>query len=326
MNQKTMGQTPKIALEEHFMHADFVDYWATTAPNISPNLFGKARGALEDFGEQRLAAMDSIAVEKAILSLAGPGVQAEPRTATASRLARQVNDFLAVEIGKRPDRYGGFAHLAMQDPAAAADELERCVTELGMQGAMINGQTGGTYLDDDRYAVFWERVSALEVPIYLHPNNPPEQVQMYHGHPELWGPVWSWTVETATHALRLVFSGTFDRYPGARLVLGHLGETLPYLLWRLDSRWEISNRGAMQLALKPSEYFKRNIWMTTSGMCADAPLRCAIDTVGADRIMFSVDYPFERPSEAGEWIEAAPLDAEEKAGICHGNATRLLGL
>jgi len=321
-----MPLTPKIALEEHFMHPDFFDYFGKTAINISPDLFGKAREALLDFGDRRLAGMDSIGVEKSILSLAGPGVQAEKRTATALRLARQVNDFLAAEMAKRPDRYGGFAHLAMQDPAAAADELERCVRDLGMQGAMINGQTGGTYLDDDRYAPFWERVSDLEVPVYIHPNNPPEQVHMYHDHPELFGPVWSWTVETATHALRLVFSGTFDRYPGAKLILGHLGETLPYLLWRLDSRWEISNRGDMRLARKPSDYFRSNIWMTTSGMCADAPLRCALDMAGPDRVMFSVDYPFERPEEAGDWIEAAPITDEERAAVCHGNARALFGL
>ncbi len=318
--------TPKIALEEHFMHPDFIDYWATTAPNISPNLFGKAKGALADFGEQRLAGMDAIGVEKAILSLAGPGIQVEKRTDTAVRLARQVNDFLAAEMAKRPDRYGGFAHLAMQDPMAAADELERCVRDLGMKGAMVNGQTSGTYLDDDRYEPFWERVSALEVPIYIHPNNPPERVHMYHDHNELWGPVWSWTVETATHALRLVFAGIFDRHPRAKLVLGHLGEALPYLIWRLDSRWEISNRGAMALEHAPSTYFRRNVWVTTSGMCADAPLRCALDMMGTDRVMFSIDYPFERPDEAGEWIEAAPLDDAERLKVCHGNAAALFKL
>lgn len=318
--------TPKIALEEHFMHPDFFDYFGKTAINISPDLFGKAREALLDFGERRLAAMDVIGVEKSVLSLAGPGVQAEKRTDTAVKLARKVNDFLAEEIAKQPDRYGGFAHLAMQDPAGAADELERCVRDLGMQGGMINGQTGGTYLDDDRYAPFWERVSDLQVPIYIHPNNPPEQVHMYHDHPELFGPVWSWTVETATHALRLMFSGTFDRYPNAKLILGHLGETLPYLLWRLDSRWEISNRGDMRLKQKPSDYFKKNIWITTSGMCADAPLRCALDMAGDDRVMFSVDYPFERPEEAGDWIEAAPITDEERAKVCHLNAKALLGL
>ena len=318
--------TPKIALEEHFMHPDFVDYWATTAPNISPNLFGKAGGALEDFGERRLAAMDLIGVRKSVLSLAGPGVQAEPDTGTAVAMARRVNDFLAAEMAKRPDRYGGFAHLAMQDPAAAADELERCVRDLGMQGAMINGQTGGTYLDNDRHAPFWERVSDLGVPVYVHPNNPPARAAMYDDHPELWGPVWSWTVETATHALRLVLGGTFDRYPGARLILGHLGETLPFLLWRLDSRWEISNRGAMTLMQPPSAYFRQNVWVTTSGMCADAPLRCSLDMLGQDRVMFSVDYPFERPEEAGEWIEAAPISDAERRAVCHDTAARLLGI
>lgn len=318
--------TAKIALEEHFMHPDFVEYFGTTAVNISPDLFGKAREALLDFGERRLASMDVIGVEKSILSLAGPGVQAEKRSKTAISLAHKVNDFLAEQMLKQPSRYGGFAHLAMQDPTAAADELERCVRDLGMQGAMINGQTGGTYLDDDRYAPFWERVSDLQVPVYIHPNNPPEKVHMFHDHPELFGPVWSWTVETATHALRLLFSGTFDRYPGAKLILGHLGETLPYLLWRLDSRWEISNRGEMRLERKPSEYFKSNIWMTTSGMCADAPLRCAVDMVGDDRVMFSVDYPFERPQEAGDWIEAAPLSDSERENICHLNAKALLKL
>lgn len=317
--------TPKIALEEHFMHPDFFDYFGKTAINISPDLFGKAKEALLDFGERRIAAMDVIGVETSVLSLAGPGVQAEKRVETAVRLARKVNDYLAEQMVKQP-RYGGFAHLAMQDPIEAANELERCVRDLGMQGAMINGQTGGTYLDDDRYAPFWERVSDLGAAVYIHPNNPPEQVHMYHDHPELFGPVWSWTVETATHALRLLFSGTFDRFPNARLILGHLGETLPYLLWRLDSRWEISNRGDMRLAMKPSEYFKRNIWMTTSGMCADAPLRCAIDMVGADRIMFSVDYPFEHPKEAGDWIEAAPLSEAERTLVCHQNARALLGL
>ena len=321
-----MPHTPKIALEEHFMHPEFFEYFGTTAINISPSLFGKAREALLDFGERRLAAMDQIGIEKSVLSLAGPGVQAETRTETATRLAQRVNDFLAVEMAKNPARYGGFAHLAVQDPATAADELERCMGDLGMQGAMINGQTGGTYLDDDRYAPLWERAADLGAPIYIHPNNPPEQVHMYHDHPELFGPVWSWTVETATHALRLVFSGVFDRFPNARLILGHMGETLPYLLWRLDSRWEISNRGAMRLELPPSAYFRRNIWVTTSGVCADAPLRCAMDAMGEDRVLFAVDYPFEQPAEAHDWIEAAPITDAQRRKICYDNAASLLRL
>ena len=321
-----MAPTPKIALEEHFMHPDFVDYWATTAQNISPGLFGKVRETLEDFGEQRLAVMEENGIEKSILSLAGPGVQVEQDTAVAMRKAQELNDFLAGQIAQHPERYGGFAHLAMQNPDQAADELERCVQELGMQGAMINGQTGGTYLDDDRYGVFWERAAALKAPIYIHPNNPPERAAMYDGHNELWGPVWSWTVETASHALRLLFSGVFDRYPDARLVLGHMGETLPFLMWRLDSRWAISNRGDKSLDLPPSDYFKRSIWVTTSGACDDAPLRCALDTMGCDRVLFSVDYPFESTEEAASWIDGADITEAERRAICRDNAADLLGL
>ncbi|MBO6782499.1 MAG: amidohydrolase [Alphaproteobacteria bacterium] len=319
-----MTRTKKIALEEHFMEPDFIDYFNTTSINISPALFGKALDVLQDFGERRLESMDSIGIEKSVLSLAGPGVQAEKMTDVAVRRARQVNDFLAEKMAEKPDRYGGFAHLAMQDPVAAADELERCVRDLGMSGAMINGQTNATYLDDDRYSPFWERAEDLGAPIYIHPNNPPEQVHMYSGHPELFGPVWSWTVETATHALRLVFSGTFDRFPKAKLILGHMGETIPFLLWRFDSRWDISNRGDMTLEMPPSEYFRRNVWYTTSGVCADEPLRCSIDAAGLDRVLFAVDYPFEKPIEAGEWIEGASIDDEERAAVCHENARGVL--
>ncbi len=316
----------KIALEEHFMHPDFVEYWAKTAINISPALFGKVREKLEDFGEARLAEMDGIGVEKAVLSLAGPGVQVEKDTATAVRLARFCNDYLAEKIAANPARYGGFGHLALQDPMAAADELERCVKDLGMSGALVNGQTNGAYLDDDRFSVLWERAADLGAPIYIHPNNPADVPYMYQNHPELWGPVWSWTVETGNHALRIVFAGVFDRYPGAKLILGHMGETLPYQLWRFDSRWEISNRGAMRLELPPSAYFKRNFWCTTAGVCSDEPLRCAIDALGVERVMFSVDYPFERPKEAGDWFDAAPLTQDEREKVGHGNARALLNL
>ncbi|SLN51305.1 Amidohydrolase [Aquimixticola soesokkakensis] len=318
--------TQKIALEEHFMAPGFEEYFAKTAINISPALFGKAADALADFGERRLSGMDAAGVRTSVLSLSGPGVQAEPNLRVAVRKAKECNDFLAQKIADAKGRYGGFAHLAVQDPQAAADELERCVRDLGMQGAMINGSTNGMYLDDDRCSPLWERAADLGAPIYIHPNNSADVPYMYHGHPELFGPVWSWTVETGNHALRLVFGGVFDRFPKAKLILGHMGETLPYQLWRFDSRWAISNRGDMQLDQKPSEYFKRNIWVTSAGVCSNEPLRCAIDAIGADRVMFSMDYPFENPTEAAEWIEAAPLSQAERNMVCHDNAARLLGL
>jgi 2,3-dihydroxybenzoate decarboxylase len=210
----------KIALEEHFMVPDFVEYFAETYPNISPEIRKFGTTVLHDLGDRRIAIMDEYGIDFVVLSLAGPGVQAEKDAAVAVKKAQAVNDFLAAEVQKRPSRYGGFAHLAMQNPAAAADELERCMRDLGFQGAMINGQTNGEYLDLDKYSVFWERAAALEAPIYIHPANPVDHPAMYEGHSELWGPVCSWAFETAAHALRLVFGGVFERYPKARVVLG----------------------------------------------------------------------------------------------------------
>jgi len=317
--------TRKIALEEHFLAPGFKDYFETTAINISPALFGKAYDALQDFGEQRLSVMDAGGIDVSVLSLAGPGVQVERDATIARRMAMECNDFLAQKIDGQP-RYGGLAHLAMQDPASAAVELERCIRDLGFKGVMINGQTNGAYLDDDRFSPFWEAAQALDAPVYIHPGNPADVPYMYNGHSELFGPVWSWTVETGTHALRLIFGGVFDRFPQAKVILGHMGETLPYQLWRFDSRWGISNRGQKELKLAPSEYIKRNIWVTTSGVCDDLPLRCAIDAIGGDRVMFSVDHPFENTAKAVDWIEAADISAAERRAVCYDNAKTLLGL
>jgi 2,3-dihydroxybenzoate decarboxylase len=316
----------KIAMEEHFMVPDFMEYFAETYPNISADIAKLAPGALMDFGERRLSAMDEHHVDHVVLSLAGPGVQAEKDSAIAQRKARAVNDFLAGEIQKRPTRYGGFAHLAMQNPREAAAELERCMHDLGFQGALINGQTNGEYLDLDKYSVFWERAAGLEAPIYLHPGNPVDHPTAYAGHSELWGPVCSWAFETATHALRLVFAGVFERYPKARLILGHGGETLPFSLWRFDSRWQICNRGGRTLANPPSFYIRRNIAVTTSGMCSDDSLRCCLNAMGAENVMFSIDYPFEKTELAGRFIETANITDAERAQVASGNAMRILHL
>lgn len=314
----------RIALEEHFMAPEGEAYFRSTATNISSDLFARALSALSDFGERRLAAMDEAKTSFAVLSLAGPGVQIEPDINVAVRCAWSINDGLASRIAERPERFGGFAHLALQDPRAAADELERCVTELGFQGALINGNTLGVYLDDPRFDVVWERAAGLGAPLYLHPGNPIDRPAMYEGRPELWGPMWSWGVETATHALRIVASGVFDRHPAASLILGHMGEALPAQLWRLDSRWDIANKGERRLSAPPSSYFKRNIAVTTSGVCANAPLLCALSALGEDRVMFSIDYPFEQSAAAGHFMDAAPVGPDIRAKIEHANAERLL--
>jgi 2,3-dihydroxybenzoate decarboxylase len=314
-NEKRMVK--KIALEEHFLPPGYEEYWRPTIANVDPKVAGIIHGRLTDFGNVRLEAMDGAGIVRSILSVAGPGVQAERDTATAVRRAREANDFLAREIGKRPHRYSGFAHLAMQDPRAAADELERCVRELKFCGAMINGHTSGQYLDHPSLQPFWERAEELLAMIYIHPTDPVTPAPVLDGHDGLRRSTWEWGFETGSHALRLVFSGLFDRFPRARVALGHLGETLPYLLWRFDSR---SKLYGVKLGQKPSDYIKQNIVVTTSGMCSAEPLACAMAALGADRVMFAADYPFEQAAEAGKFMDETPLDEGLRKDIAFSNA------
>jgi 2,3-dihydroxybenzoate decarboxylase len=315
----------KIALEEHFMCPGFVDYWNPTAADLPAAKREQALARLSDFGETRLSAMDRAGIARAVLALAGPGVQAERDTAAAIRNARSANDFLAREIQKRPDRYSGFAHLPMQDPVAAADELLRCMHDLKFCGAMINGHTNGQYLDHASLSPFWERAEGLGALIYLHPADPVAPFAVLEGHRGLRRATWEWTFEAGSHALRLIFGGVFDRFPRAKLGLGHLGETLPFLLWRFDSRAG-PDFYAVKLAKPPSQYIKDNIVVTTSGMCSPEPLNCTIAALGHERMMFAADYPFEKVEEAGHFIDSVPLDERVRADICYNNAARLLNL
>jgi 2,3-dihydroxybenzoate decarboxylase len=270
--------------------------------------------------------MDKAGIDLAVLSVTTPGVQAERDTRIAIRRAREANDFLAHEIRKHPTRYAGFAHLPLQDAKAAGNELARCVEDLGFKGAMINGHTNGHYLDEEMYHPFWERVQELDVPIYLHPCDPYDMPHMYQGHRELLGATWSWTVETATHVLRMVFGGTFERFPKVTLILGHMGETLPYLLWRLDSRSRVLKRPGQEQSWLPSKVIRNNIVITTTGVCSHPALLCALTALGEDRVMFSVDYPYEDCGVAAEFVETAPISEDLRAKVCHGNAERLLRL
>jgi 2,3-dihydroxybenzoate decarboxylase len=313
----------KIALEEHFLCPGFEDYWRSTVGDVDPAILSQVTARLSDFGELRLKSMDTAGIARAVLSIAGPGVQAERDTATAVRNAKSANDFLAREVEKRPDRYSGFGHLAMQDAKAAADELERCVRELKFAGVMINGHTNGQYLDHPSLAPFWERADALGAAIYIHPTDPVTPAPVLEGHKGLRRATWEWTFETGSHALRLVFGGLFDRYPRARIVLGHMGETLPYLLWRFDSRAKLYG---IKLAKPPSQIIKDSILVTTSGMCSAEPLDCAIAALGRDRIMFAADYPFEDAAEAGHWLDGEKLEESLRADIAFNNAVRHLRL
>src|SRR5215813_7926196 len=298
------GMVEKIALEEHFLSPGLVDYWRPTMAEVAPERGEYFFRNLTDFGELRLHSMDRAGIARAVLSIAGPGVQAERDTATATRRARESNDLLAREIEKRPDRYSGFAHLAMQDAKAAADELERCMRELKFCGAMINGHTNGQYLDHPSLHPFWERAEALGATIYIHPTDPVTPSPALDGHKGLRRATWEWGFETGSHALRLVFGGLFDRFPRAKVALGHLGETLPFLLWRFDSRAKLYG---VKLAKPPSQYIKENIAVTTSGMCSAEPLACTLAALGVDRVMFAADYPFEDAAEAGHFLDTVAL-------------------
>jgi 2,3-dihydroxybenzoate decarboxylase len=313
----------KIALEEHFLNPGLEEYWLPTVAGVDPQVARGLLARLKDFGDMRVAAMDSAGIVRSVLSIAGPGVQNERDIATARRRAAEANDFLAHEVAQRPDRYSGFGHLPMQDARAAADELERCMGELKFCGAMINGHTNGQYLDHPSLHPFWERAEALGATIYIHPADPITPSPALAGVEGLRRATWEWGFETGSHALRLVFSGLFDRFPRARVALGHLGETLPFLLWRFDSRAKLYG---VKLAKKPSDYIKHNIVVTTSGMCAAEPLDCTIAALGKDRVMFAADYPFEQAAEAGEFLDTTPLAEPVRQDIAFKNAVRELKL
>ncbi|MFJ7327511.1 amidohydrolase family protein [Streptomyces cyaneofuscatus] len=316
-----------IGLEEHFVTPELEGYGAGSASIIQPEKWREASRRLLDLTGERLAEMDAAGLDMQVLSLNSPGIQAETDPAVAVAQAAAVNDLLAGVVRDHPERFAGFAALPLQDPQAAAKELDRSVTELGMRGALVNAHTHGRYLDDPRLRVVWERAEALDVPLYLHPANGVGTPHVIEGHPELVGPMWSWGSETATHFLRCVFGGVFDDFPGAKLLLGHMGEGLPYVMWRLDSRWEYHNHHGVELARgNPSAYLRHNLYITTSGVCSAPPLLCALLALGPDRILFGTDYPFEDMATATEFLASAPISEADRAKISHLNAEQLLGL
>ena len=321
--------TGKIALEEHFAIEETI---ATSERYAVNNSWDDLSARLLDLDDRRLAEMDRHGIELAIQSLNAPGIQGIPDPRLAIETARTANDVLAAAVARHPDRYAGFAALPMQDPQAASEELTRAVRELTFKGALVNGysQVGSpdrvVYYDDPIYEPFWSTIEALGVPFYLHPRDPlPAREPIYDGHPWFMGPVWAFAVETAMHALRLMGSGVFDRHPRVTMILGHLGEGLPYNIWRCDHRLAKSPRGIP--ARQPmSHYLRSNCYLTTSGNFWTKTLRAAIAEIGLDRVMFSVDYPFEDTVDGAGWFDRAELTDGEREQIGRGNATRLFSL
>jgi 2,3-dihydroxybenzoate decarboxylase len=321
----------KIGLEEHFAVPETLN---DSKGFLGDHVWPELEKRLLDMQEYRLSQMDKHGMQMMILSLNAPAIQAIPDVKKATQMARKANDFLAGEVRKRPDRFQAFAALAMQDPDGATRELIRCVRELGFRGALVNGFSqiekadSMVYLDDRRYQGFWAECEKLDVPFYLHPRNPlPSASQIYEGHPWLLGPTWAFGQETAVHALRLMASGLFDRHPKLQIVLGHLGEGLPYSIWRVDHRNAWTKAPPRYPAKKKlGDYFRDNFHLTTSGNFRTQTLLDAILEVGSDRILFSTDWPFENVDHAALWFDACPISELDRLKIGRTNAINLFKL
>jgi len=326
-----------VALEEHFTVPEIVSridqetirsrgfpgpdfVWAQTIK----------RNELADLGDTRIADMDGSGITVQVLSVAGPGADLVPGAAGVT-MARDYNNALAEACARHPDRYRGFAHLPLLAPDAAADELERTVKELGFHGVLVNGPTDGLFLDDPVFDPILARAAALDLPIYIHPGIPAEAVRnaYFDGLPGNFSftmalSAWGWHAETAIHTLRLVLSGALDRHPGLKIVIGHMGEALPFMLDRIEETTAASAKSLLRRSVKQT--ILDQVWITTSGFFTMAPFMAALMTFGADRIMFSVDYPFASNARARAFLDSLPVSAADREKIAHGNADRLMRL
>lgn len=333
-----------IDLEAHFYTEDYLKYlrsrkempYEEVRENdfrlwMTPKLWAPRSRILEDklldMGEERIAEMDEAGVDIQVLSLCIPGCDHfEPADGIA--MAKQTNDELAEAVKKYPDRYVGLAALAPQDPEGSAKELERAVTKLGMKGTKFNSHAKGEYLDDEKFWPIFEAAESLEAPIYLHPTWPaPAIIDGYgdYGFP-LAGPPFGFGAETSLHTMRLIYSGLFDRFPKLKIVLGHMGEGLPFWLYRIDFYWLkpwVAPELKPNIKYKPSDYIRNNFLFTSSGMHYLPAFICAYMAVGGDLIAFGADHPFETSKESLESLGILPICEEDKEKFYHGNAEKL---
>jgi 2,3-dihydroxybenzoate decarboxylase len=319
-----MKPEPKIiALEEHYLDPEVRAHLAPVDQTRGASVLKR----LENLAELRIAEMDEAGIDIQVLSHGAPAVQ-KMDAETSVQMARAANDRLYQTIQARPERFAGFATIPTPAPGAAADELERAVMKLGLKGAMVHGLTNGQFLDRKSFWPIFERAQALDVPIYLHPSQPhPGVIDIYYGdyveqYPWLIRAGWGYTVETATQGIRMVLAGVFDAYPRLKIILGHMGEGLPFHVWRVSQA--LSREGAAAKTFR--DYFCEHFYITTSGFFSSPALLCCIMELGADRIMFSVDYPFIDNLSAARWMDNAPVGPEDKKKILSGNARRLLKL
>ena len=322
----------KIALEE----AVVVPGQELAVLTVRNPAIDQWRAELLDITGKRLAEMDATETEISVLSVATPGIEGVADAAMAPPLAREWNDHLAEAVVDHADRFKVFAALPMRDPEAAAEELRRCVYELGFVGALINGydDAGGLeplYYDTPQYVPFWRAVAELGVPVYVHPRTvPADRVTTYAPFPELRAAAWGWHIETGEHMLRLILSGLFDEVPNLRLIIGHMGELFVWFAWRSDRRLrfgrfrEPGGGGHGRNKESVTHYLRKNFWVTTSGWFETPGFLHTLAVIGADRVLYAVDYPFESFRDANEWFESLEIDDADKQKIAYGNAAGLL--
>ena len=345
---KPGARRKRISVEEHFSCPEHINYLRAILEQEypSPDVLAQEKGLLSDapflpalempevsrmlnrlydVGARRVADMDRDGIDMQIVSLVSPGIQVfEPDVAV--KLAKKYNDTLYSLVNEHPERFAGLASIPPQAPDAAADELERCVKDLRFKGAIINSHTKGEYLDQKKYRVIFERAQKLNVPVYIHPRGPsPDMIKPYLGYPMLGSAVLGFGAEVSLHAMRLICSGLFDEYPGLKIILGHLGEGLPGHLLRIDSRWAVAPF-EKNLEKLPGQYFRENFVVTTSGMFSHPALIMTLSVLGADSILFAVDYPMEEQEEAITFMDTAPITEEERDKIYHFNAERVFSL
>ncbi len=310
-----------IALEEHYYDAELAatfDGNEGRAPEI--------RRRLDSLGDLRLQEMDEAGIDVQVISHGAPSTQRlDPESAV--RLATGANDRLAAAIAQHPTRFAGFAALPTPDPKAAADELERTVTKHGFKGAMVHGLTNGVFFDDKRFWPIMERAEALDVPIYIHPASPdPRVIEAYYKdyvaeYPAILNAAWGFTMETATHGLRMCLSGAFDKYPNLKIILGHMGEGLPFLQWRINMAFQ---RPGNKKGFSFRDAFSNHFYITTSGNFSTPALVCSMLEMGVDRILYSVDYPFVLNMPGTEWVQDLQVSNDDLGKILSDNAKRLL--
>ena len=310
-----MPQPKVVCLKEHF-----------TSPKLR-ELRGEKdsplQRKLDDLGVLRIRATDDAGIDLQVISENNPATQ-NLDAETAVKLARASNDVLHEAVRAHPGRFAGFATLPTPDPKAAADELERAVSKLGFKGAMIMGLTHGRFMDDKKFRPIFERAAALDVPVYIHPTPPHPAVMdaYFKDYPVLSGAPLGFTLETLTHTYRLILSGLFDEFPSLKIIVGHLGETAPFLLWRTTDT--LGRRIKMPRAF--GDYYRTHFWLTISGAFSDAALTYSIAEMGVERIMFSIDWPFQENLPGRKWLDAAPVSERDRAAIFGGNAQMLLKL